>query len=614
MRALGKLRRGWQTLRTGGVREVSRRLGERRKQSLTEASYQRWIQACDRLTEEDRRGIRDHIQRLERAPLISVLMPTYNTPERWLRKAIDSVLGQLYPHIELCIADDASTDPGTRRVLEEYRARDERIKVVYRASNGHISASSNSALELATGEYVSFLDHDDVLAEDALYRVAVALETDGADIVYTDHDKIDERDRRFDPYFKPEWDSDLLVGQNYLSHLVVYKAALVREVGGFRIGYEGSQDHDLALRVVERTVPERIRHVPHVLYHWRAVEGSIAASLSAKPYAPAAARRAIEEHFSRSGLNATVTPAGQLEQFWLVHYTVPSPPPLVTLIISTRDNPRLLRRCLESIRGLTTYPSFELLIADNGSRDPETMGYLEDLRRRDLATVLRVDEPFTLAGIHNRAVARAAGDVVVLMDDDVEVITPGWLDEMVGHACRPEVGAVGAMLYYPDDTIQHAGVILWGEGVAVHPYRHQPRGAAGQKGRAWLCQGLSAVTAACLAVRRAVYLEVGGMDERNLSITYNDVDLCLRMREHGYRIVWTPAAELYHRGSGSSGSDKAPENLERFEDEVRYMRRHWGEALLRDPAYNCNLSLETEPFALAFPPRSTKPWLASSHR
>ena len=586
--------RAWRAYQAGGIRELFRRLRHRQRRLVSDASYRRWIEAYDRLTDEDRGRIREDIERLPRKPLISVLMPTYNTPELWLRKAVESVLSQLYPYLELCIADDASTDERTKRTLETYRTRDGRVKVVFRPENGHISAASNSALELATGEYIALLDHDDVLAEDALYHVAAAIARHDPDVIYTDNDKIDERERRYEPYFKPDWDPDLFCGQNFMSHLCVLRRSHVTEVGGFRLGFEGSQDYDLALRIVERTTPERIHHIAHVLYHWRAVPGSTAASWTEKPYAPSAARRAIEEHFQRTNRAAELTPTAQ---FWLVHQRIPEPAPNVTLIIPTRDNVDVLKQCVESITDRTTYPRYELLIVDNESRDTT---YLTELERKGTARVIRFPGPFNFAAINNFAVSQVSGDLVGLLNDDLEVITPTWLAEMVGHACRPDVGAVGAMLYYPNETIQHAGVVLWGPGIAVHPYRHRRRGFAGQKGRAWLCQGLSAVTAACIVMRRSVYDQVGGMDEDNFAVAYNDVDFCLRIRALGYRIVWTPAAELYHRESVSRGSDA---ESERFKMEAALMQERWGDSLMEDPAYNPNLTLHGQPYTLGFPPR-----------
>jgi GT2 family glycosyltransferase len=431
-----------------------------------------------------------------------------------------------------------------------------------------------------------------------------------AALIYSDEDKIDESGRRHGPYFKPDWNPDLFLAQNLVTHLCVCRTDLVRELGGLRLGYEGAQDWDLAMRLAERVPPERIRHIPHVLYHWRGVAGSAALAASEKTYVCEAQRKVLTSHFERVGQHVRIEPVA--EAYWRIRYPLPDDPPLVSLIIPTRDRYDLLRRCVDSIYRRSTYPSFEIVLLDNQTTDPRALRYLEELGARPNVRVVRYDAPFNYSAINNFAVRHARGTVLALINNDVEVITRDWLEEMVSQALRPDIGAVGAMLYYPNDTIQHAGVILGLGGVAGHAYCYRPRGYSGQASRAFLAQNLSAVTAACMVLRREVFDEVGGLDETHLPIAYNDVDLCLRIREKGYRVLWTPYAELYHHESASRGSDSAPTERARSRRELDYMQQPWGDLLQNHPAYNPNLALDRESFALNFPPRAHKPWFCAA--
>ncbi|MDO8539356.1 MAG: glycosyltransferase [Opitutaceae bacterium] len=622
-------------------------------------TYASWVALYDTLNPDDADMIRAKLAGLTRRPLISILMPTYNTPEKLLVAAIESVRRQLYDNWELCIADDASKEPRVRKVLERYQRKDPRIKVVFGETNRHISAASNSALALAHGEFIGLLDHDDEIRPHALACVALELDAHpNADLIYSDEDKIDENGHRYDHYFKPDWNPDLFLVQNYISHLGVYRTLLVREVGGFRIGYEGSQDWDLAMRVIERTAPDRIRHIPKILYHWRSVPGSTAMVIGAKNYATRAAEKVITEHLDRVGVTATITPTKG--SYWRVHYPLPDPPPRVTLVIPTRNRLNVLKPCIESLRTKTTYPNFEILIVDNDSDDAATIEYLRELQNevsqeatvaagegskekgagtipdhstmafataaatasadtglapspspllpspadRVSVRVVRYEGEFNFSAVNNFGVSQTDAPVVGLLNNDLEVIHGDWLDEMVSHALRPEIGCVGAKLYYPDDRIQHAGVILGIGGVAAHAWQTHPRGAAGQAHRNLLQQNLSAVTAACLVIRREVYQQVGGLDE-NLKVAFNDVDFCLSVRAAGYRNFWTPYAELYHHESASRGAEDTLEKRDRFRSEVEYITAKWGDVLQNDPAYNPNLTLTINDFTLATPPR---PW------
>ena len=598
------LREGAKVVFDEGLLGVIKRLKAHGSELSARLTYAGWISRFDTIDEHDAASYVELLARLERRPLFSIIVPVYDTPERWLRRCIDSVRAQFYDNWELCLANDASPLPHVAAILDEYAARDPRIRVAHRDRNGHISAASNSALELATGDFVVLLDHDDELRPHALAELALRLAREPTlKLVYSDEDKIDEAGERFDPYFKPAWNPDLLRSQNYLCHLVAYDAALVRELGGFREGYEGSQDHDLALRVVERLRPEEIGHIPKVLYHWRAIAGSTAKGIDQKQYANEAGRLALQSHVDRVAPGTRVEPAegGHFRLRW----PIPDPPPLVSLVIPTRDRVELVRVAVSSIRERSTYPNIEILIVDNQSQKPETLSYFAELEASGAARVLRYDEPFNYSAINNFAVREARGELVGLVNNDIEVITPDWLEEMVGHALRPEIGVVGAMLYYPDDTIQHAGVIVGVGGVAGHAYSHQPRGYPGQMNRARLAQNLTAVTAACLVVRKSVFDEVEGLDE-SLRIAFNDIDFCLRVAARGYRNVWTPFAELYHHESASRGYEDSPEKVARFYREIDRMKERWGDALECDPAYNPNLSLTSDAFALAVPPRLSR--------
>lgn len=595
--------------REGSRTPVIPYLRERFGRARYRAEYQHWwIRRCDRLSSRDIRAIRQATAQLTYQPLLSVLMPVYNTDERWLRRAIESVQHQLYSNWELCIADDRSTDPRVGEVLREIQSSDPRLRIHFREVNGHISAASNSALALASGEFIVLLDHDDVLPRHALAAVVHELNRHpDADIVYSDEDRIDKAGRRYDPYFKPDWNPELFYSQNLISHLGVYRTAMVRQVGGFREGFEGSQDYEMALRVVEETQPARIRHIPLILYHWRAIPGSAALDVHQKSYATDAARLAVEAHFTRTGVEATIEPAPHAPYYQRIRYKVPEPRPHVTIIIPTKDRTELLSTCVTSIVSRSTYGQFDVLIVDNGSSEPESHAYFERVQQDPCISVLRIDGPFNFSRINNQAAARARGSLLCFLNNDTEVISPDWLEEMVSLAVRDGVGAVGAMLYYPSNTMQHAGVVLGLGGIASHPHRGERRGMPGNYGRAALTQTMSAVTAACMVLRKDTFEAVGGFDE-TLAVAYNDVDLCLRLGARGFRNVWTPYAELYHFESVSRGDDLHGANLPRFLAESQAMRDRWQGQLDADPYYNPNLSLTRADLWFAYPPRHPRPW------
>ena len=563
-------------------------------------SFTEWTARYDTLDDADRKAIRLRMNAIVDPPLISVILPVFNTPEAFLREAVESVRNQLYPHWELCIVDDASTEAHVLEIVDDFARMDRRIKVVRRPANGHISAASNSALEVASGQWLALLDHDDRIREHALALMAIeADDHPRAGLIYSDENVIDAAGQRLGHYFKPDFDRLLLLGMNHLCHLVMIRSELVGGVQGFREGFEGSQDWDLLLRVTERLTDEQVRHVPHILYDWRSHSASTAQALATKPYAADAGHRAVSESLERRAMQATVIPIPALG--WnRISWTLPDSLPLVTIIIPTRDGV-WLERCLRSLWTFTTYGNYEVLVIDNGSTSQKT---LEFLRQNDgRLQVFRDERPFSYSGLNNAAVLQANGSILCLLNDDTEVRAPDWLDEMVGQVLQDGVGAVGAKLLYDDGTVQHAGVVLGVGGVGGHAHRGLDRSEIGYWGRAACAQHFSAVTGACMVVRREAWEEVGGLEDENLSIAYNDVDLCLRLAEAGWRIVWTPFAELTHHESVSRGPDHEGANAVRLSHEGRYMHERWGVLLRNDPAYNPNLSLTREDFSLACPPR-----------
>lgn len=534
----------------------------------------------------------------------SVLVPVFNTRAAWLLECVDSVFAQSYPDWQLCIADDASTSEETRAALAQIHRRDDpRVNIVWRMENGHISAASNSALQIATGEFIVLLDHDDLLHPEALAEFAAAiLRHPEWALVYSDEDKIDESGRS-DPYFKPDFDLDLLRGHNCVSHLSAYKRADVEAIGGFSLGVEGSQDWDLALRFIERVGKSRVGHIPRVLYHWRKSEQSTASSASAKAYAGVAALRAINAHLERTMPGAKAAEIGDHPGNYRTHFPLPTAKPIVSVLIPTRDHPEMLHRCIRSVAETSSDFDLQYLIMDNGSVLAESKQMFDQLSRQYSAKVLHDDRAFNYSSLCNQLAAKATGDVLLFLNDDVEAIHAGWLEEMVSLALRDEVGAVGAKLYYPDGRIQHAGIILGFEGVAGNALRGNPGSDSGMMNRAYLLQGVSAVTGACMAMRRQVFEHIGGFDEA-LAVAFNDVDICLRLRTAGKLVLWTPFAELVHHESLSRGIDSTTEALVRAAQEVRLMSERWRDWIEYDPAYNPNLSLKGDSYRLAIPPRA----------
>lgn len=536
-------------------------------------------------------------------PLVSVILPTYNTNPVALAACIESVLGQHYGNWELCIADDASTCSGTLDLLRERASEDQRIKLAFREENGHISPATNTALELASGEFAVLLDHDDCLHPHALHEIAIASAQNPLwDLIYSDEDKIDANGQRCDPYFKPDFNLDLLRAQNCISHVGAYRMRVLREIGGLRVGFEGSQDWDLALRFVERVGDRAVGHIPRVLYHWRKSQTSTASSSAAKPYASSVALRAIGSHLQRTAPGATVETIEGQPGNYRVRHPSPSDLPKVSVIIPSRDQAELLGRCVASIRETTHGERLEFILVDNGSQSFKAAELFARFAEEG-AIVIRDDQAFNYSRLNNIAAARATGELLLFVNDDVEATHDGWLAEMRSHALRGDVGAVGAKLYYPDGRIQHAGVVLGGSGIAANVGRGEPPSSSGSMNRLLLAQNYSAVTAACMVMRKAVFDAVGGFDE-SLAVDFNDVDLCLRLRERGWLVVWTPYARLFHHESPSRGAPRTEFEIARALKEQEIFISRWWAWMEADPAYNVNLELDPVTSGLAWPPRS----------
>lgn len=579
---------------------------------LNNRTYRRWL-ACYKPQEDSRKEeLRGALKTLDPllAPTIAVILPVCNPPLRFLKEAIDSLEQQIWPHWELCILDDGSSDQAIIDYLSDLHARDPRVKLSFHKKQQGIAATTNDALKLASSTFVAFLDHDDLLAPTALAEVVMALVREPhASFLYTDEDKIDARGQHCDPFFKPDWNPDLLTSLNYCCHLSVLRRSLVIELGGLDSSVEGAQDWDLVLRATEKLSAQQIIHIPKILYHWRISFHSTARSITAKPYITAASRRVLEHHLKRKKRAFLKMENVHLGGHWHVKYALPSPPPLVSIIIANRDQKKILQACLESIEAKTDYPHYEILIADNDSVDKDLLVYYETQVAQKKIRLLHTPGEFNYSAINNRAVREARGEILLLLNNDVEVINARWLHEMVSHALRPEIGAVGALLYYPDGRVQHAGVILGiagpmkVNGVAGHVGKYFKKNITVAGNRTRVVQNFSAVTGACMAVRKKLYEEVGGMDEMGLPVAFNDVDFCLKLQTAGYLNLWTPFARLLHHESKSRKGDTTPAKKHRARLEIEMMRKRWGWLLDHDPAYNPNLTLEHEDWGLAWPPR-----------
>ncbi len=561
---------------------------------LTEAApadeYRRWI---NRFEPKPAELARQRAHRFSRSPKISIVVPVYNTPAKYLEAMVQSVLAQTYANWELCLAD-ASPAPHVRPILEKFAGTDSRIRVEYLPENRGIAGNTNAAVALATGDYIAFADHDDTLAPFALFEVATAINADPTvDFLYSDEDKLDTAGERVEPNFKPDWSPETLRSRNYVCHLTVLKRSLVEEIGAFRPGFDGAQDYDLVLRASERAA--KIVHLPRILYHWRMHEQSTASNKGSKSYAFENGKKAIAEHLARIGIDGSVHDGPTLGMYQVVYHLRTQP--LVSVIIPNKDHPEMLARCVDSL-AKSSYANFEILIVENGSTRPETFALYEELRKQPHVRILEWTKPFNYAAVNNFAAASAAGELLLFLNNDIEAINPDWLESLVKQAVQPGVGAVGAKLYYADDTIQHAGIVVGMGGVAGHAHLNYPRTAPGHMQRLTYTQNVAAVTGACLLMPKRVFDEIGGFDE-GFVLAFNDVDLCLKVLSAGHRIVWTPDAELYHLESKTRGPEDTDEKQKRFKREYDLFHLKWGPFLRSgDPYYSPHFRLDRPDFAL----------------
>lgn len=593
------IQKGFRYLKHYGPKEFWIRLHERFEPE--EVPYGPWYEAYvpDEAALEKQRH-----HHFEYSPLISVAVPAYRTPEKFLAQMIDSLLAQTYGNWELCIANGSPEDSAMKKVLEEYTKKDSRIRVSELTENKGIAGNTNAALEMAQGEFVGLLDHDDLLAPNALYEIVRALDEDrNLDAVYTDEDKVTtELDEHFQPHLKPDFNLDLLRSNNYICHFFVVRRSIVQKVGGFCQEFDGAQDHDFIFRCIETA--EKVGHIPEILYHWRTHKASTADNPASKMYAFDAGKRAIEAHLKRTGTEGIVSHTPDLG-FFRVKYPVQGQP-LVSVIIPNKDEKETLKACIDSIREKTEYPNYEIIIVENNSTADEIFQYYKELSQDSRIRLLRWKKEFNYSAINNYGVRHANGEYLLFLNNDVTVITPGWIKELLGVCQRPEVGAAGVKLIYPDNTIQHAGCVIGLGGIAGHMFVDMPANRTGYLHKASILQDMSAVTAACMMMKRTAFEEAGGFTEK-LSVAFNDVDLCLKVRKNHKLIVYDPYVQLYHMESKTRGAEDNKEKVRRFQEEIEYMRCQWIDILKKgDPYYNKNLSLTKWNYSLRPLPGMTK--------
>lgn len=539
--------------------------------------------------------IQEEIAAFDQQPLISLVMPVYNVDPKWLEKALKSVEAQWYENWELCIADDKSTNESTIAYIESIS--NPKIKVTRLQENLNISGASNAALQSAQGEYIMLMDNDDEITPDALYEVVKCINDTNADFIYSDEDFISPEGEYINPHFKPDFSPDLLLSHNYITHLSCFKRTLLDEVGHFNPAYDGAQDYELFLRLTEKA--STIQHIPKVLYHWRMLESSTSLNSEAKPEALERGKQLLEETLRRRGIDGSVE-YGNMHHYFRVRYTIKNNP-LVSIVIPFKDKPELLEMCINSILEKSTYTNYEIIGISNNSEEESTFTCMTELESKDpRVKFYEYNVPFNYAQINNHAVdTYAKGEHILLLNNDIEIISPDWIEAMLEHSQRAEIGCVGAKLYYPDDTVQHAGIIIGLGGYAGHSHKHYPRENPGYFNRLNVIQNVSAVTAACLMIEKRIYHEVDGMDEVNFKVAYNDVDFCLRVMEAGYYNLFTPYAQMYHHESVSRGYETTPEKIARFQTEKEALYARHNTILDNgDPYYNPNLNHDKEDFSL----------------
>lgn len=584
------IQKGFRYLKHYGLKEFWIRLCERMEPE--EVPYGPWFEK-HRPSESELE--KQRTKKWKESPVFSIVVPAYRTPVLFLEQMIESVRSQTYPCWELCIANASPEDEQMAELLQRYVQIDQRIHVKNLDENLGIAENTNEAFSMASGTFVGLLDHDDLLAPQALYRMMERLEEKEIDVFYTDEDKVTtDLSEHFQPHFKPDFNLDLLRSNNYITHFFVVRTELVRKVGGFRREYDGAQDYDFIFRCVEQA--EEICHIPEILYHWRTHKESTSDNPVSKMYAFEAGKRAIEGNLERCGVQAVVSHTKDLG-FYQVEYPVQGSP-LVSVLIPNKDQKESLKKCLDSVFEKTTYSNYEIIIIENNSIESETFEYYRELQKRSNVKVITWKEGFNYSAINNFGEKEASGDYLLFLNNDVEVINPRWMEEMLGNCQRPEVGITGAKLYYPDDTIQHAGTIIGIGGIAGHAFLNMPRSRTGYLHKASIQMDLSAVTAACMMMKRSVFEQLGGFEEK-LTVAFNDVDLCLRTVQAGYLVVYNPKVELYHYESKSRGSEDNEEKVRRFQSEIEFMRTRWITILKEgDPNYNKNLTLSKWNYSL----------------
>ena len=564
--------------------------------STREIPYQKWILKhlpSQKELEKQKR------EKFDFQPKFSIVIPLYKTPEKYLRQLVDTVKAQTYPNWELCLSDGSGADSPIAGLLKSLEASDERIKVVSHDKPLQISENTNAGIKIATGDYIAFADHDDELTPHALFECVKALNKDRKiRVLYSDEDKMSmDGHKFFQPHFKPDYNPDLLCTVNYICHLFVVSRSVIEKVGMLRKEFDGAQDYDFIFRCVEAVKDEEIYHVPKILYHWRCHENSTAENPESKTYAFDAGRRAVQEHYNRVGIHAKVSD-GEFPGLYRTEF-IRDNDPLISIIIPNKDHIDDLKRCMDSIEQKSTYRNYEYVIVENNSTDPETFEYYKKLEaENDKVHVVYWDGVFNYSAINNYGASFAKGEYFLLLNNDTEIINEDCLEELLGYCMRSDVGAVGARMYYEDDTIQHAGVVIGFGGIAGHCFVLQPRGTTGYCHRIICAQDYSAVTAACMLVKREAFDKVGGLTEE-LAVAFNDIDFCMKLRAADYLIVYNPYAELYHYESKSRGLEDTPEKVARFNKEIQTFEKRWPDILRNgDPYYNPNLTLKSQDFSL----------------
>lgn len=584
--------KGIKSICTEGMGATAEKVKKYKQVSVEFGTYKDEVKAAHRSKQT--------IENVNKNITFSIVVPLYNTQKDFLKEMIQSVINQTYGEWELCMADGSDPEHGyVGQICKKYAASDKRIKYKHLEKNGGISENTNAALEMVTGQYIGLFDHDDLLHPSALYEYMKVITERNADFIYCDENKFEKIDDKFfEPNFKPDFNLDYLRTNNYICHFTVFEKRLLDVVGKFRKECDGSQDHDMILRLTEHA--NNIVHIPKILYHWRSSKNSVASDPNAKPYTAKSGILAVKEHLQRCGLNATVESSPIHPNVYRIKYELVATP-LISILIPNKDHIDELSRCIDSIRDKSTYTNYEIIVIENNSTEKRTFEYYDKIKQISNIRVITCDTngEFNYSAVNNYAVNYANGEQIILLNNDIEIITNNWMEEMLMYSQREDVGAVGAKLYYPNDTIQHAGVIVGIKGVAGHSHQFMPRDTVGYMFRCYVPQDLSAVTAACVMMKKSVFKEVGGLDEEHFKVAFNDIDLCMKIRKAGYLVVWTPYAEAYHYESISRGAEDTPEKQERFRGEVAAFMSKWKKELdMGDPYYNPNLTLEKEDFSI----------------